>query len=130
MKITADYEGRDDEYDNETIRFYEEVDDEGYFYEVYVLIDGGKAAVIITDEGVSVQWRAGEKEGGSIITPLTPEKIFPNQKDLTWDDIQKILKILIGMDRKSGAIGEYHSPDGMKELYEQFKKETGYVDDK
>ena len=50
MKITPDYQGRNDGYDNNTVRFYESIDDDGYFYECYVLIDSKPVAASLSPQ--------------------------------------------------------------------------------
>lgn len=113
MKITPDYKGRNDGYDNHTVRFYESLDDDSYFYELYVLIDGKKAAIIITDDGVSVDMITGE----SIHTNIVPERLYGKRKSLQWKHLSKILELVEG----SEAEGRVFSKQEMEALYEQWK---------
>jgi len=118
MKIKPHIEGREDDgYDNETIRYYESLDDKGYFYELYVLIDGNYSAIIITEGGVSVEFREGPKSGASIHTNIIPENLFPNSKSLEWDQLCKIIKILEVSDLE----GRFFSKKHMDDLFEEWK---------
>lgn len=47
MKITPDYNGRNDLYDKDTVRYYESLDNDGYFYEMYVMVDGVKSKIVL-----------------------------------------------------------------------------------
>jgi len=119
MKISADFEGRDDEYDDETIRYYESLSsDDGYFYEVYVLIDGVTAAIIITDDGVSVDFK---DSGESIHTNIVPKFLFGEQHSLTFAKIARIITIL----ESTGTEGRKFSVLEMNSLYEQWKDKHG-----
>src|SRR5262245_12010146 len=113
MKISPDYEGRDDGYDNNTVRFYEEIDDRGYFYELYVLIDSKKAAIVITDAGVSIDFI----DGSSIDTNIMPEGRYGKQKSLQWEQLRKIIRII----EATGAEGKVWSKEEMDKFYDKWK---------
>lgn len=113
MKITPDYKGRNDEYDNNTVRFYESIDDNSYFYELYVLIDGKKAAVIVTNSGVSVDYLTGE----SVHTNIVPERLYGKRKSLKWKHLSKILEII----ESTNGEGKIFSKQDMNALYEKWK---------
>lgn len=51
------------------------------------MIDGRKAVIIITECGVSVDFRCGPKAGGSIHTNIVP-------KSLSWDQLIHILGVI------------------------------------
>jgi len=124
-KITADFEDRNDGYDDETVRYYEEISDRGYFYEVYVLIEGDKAKINITEEGVSVDFWDEEIQGanGSMMFKLTPNKLFPDRKFLEWENIEKIIKyvaIILDADNLN-EIATYFTADEMDNFYKEWK---------
>jgi len=104
---------KDDGYDDKTIRYYEEIDEDGYFYELYVLLDGVKAAIIILDEGVSVDFYSGECN----CTNIVPNRLFPNCKSLVWDQLYQIVKTLA----KTGIEGRAYSKDEMEASYQKWK---------
>ncbi len=108
----------DDDYDKNTVRYYTEIDDDGYFYECYVLVDGKKAAIVITDNGVNIDFDSGECLG----TNITPERLFPNDKSLSWKQIRKIIRILEKIDGE----GKLHSKEYMDAKYEEWKTLTRY----
>ena len=112
MKILPDYKGRNDEFDENTIRYWEEIDEDGYFYELYILADGEQAAVIIMDNGVHLDYRAGN----SIHTNIVPGRLFPNQKELKWSQIAKILSLL----EKTDAEGMGFSKTEMDRFYKKW----------
>lgn len=115
MKITPDHNNRDDSYDEKTVRYYESIDKEGYFYEMYVLVDGKKAAVIVTDEGVSVDFTSGV----CVHTNIVPNRLFPGKKMLEWSKLHKILKILESTEME----GKVFSAKQMKDRYKKWKNE-------
>ncbi len=120
MKIGVDlecYDGENSEgYDDDTIRFWESIGDDGYFYELYVLIDGVRGAIHITDCGVDVNFRSG----GGFWTNIEPELIFGKCKSLTWEQIFFIIFIL---EKKSDqVIVENYSKDEEKQLYKHSGK--------
>lgn len=119
MKIMPDFEGRIDEYDDETIRYYEKIDEDGYFYELYVLVDGDKAAIHITDNGVSIEFLWGD----TIFTDITPNKIFPEAKELDWD---KHIAYILWILKKEKMKTSRTSAEEMKELYYRWQRETGH----
>jgi len=122
MKFEVDYVGRNDGYDDETFRFYESVDADGYFYEVYVLIDKEKAAIAITDNGVSVDFMSGS----SIHTNIVPNKMFQGQKFLSWNQIAKILTVLENTDLE----GVTYSKEQMESSFQEWKElNPDYSDD-
>lgn len=94
MNITPDYKNRNDEFDDDIIRYYENIDDNGYFYELYVIADGIKSAIVVTDYGVSIEFRSGEKEGSVMNTEIVPKRLFPDKKKLSWNDLEQIIKII------------------------------------
>ena len=105
---------RDDEYDNDTIRWYEENNKHGYFHELYVLIDDVKAAIVITNYGVSVNYLTRE----SIHTNIIPERLFEGKKKLSWREVAKIVDIL----EKTGIEGKFYSKEEMESEYKLFKR--------
>lgn len=114
MEITPDpnaYGG--DGYDEDTILYHEKVYENWYFYELYVLIDDKSAAIVITDNGVSVDFKSGE----CTRTNITPKKLFPDSKSLSWKQISKILKVL----KNTGIEGKLYSKDEMDALYQEWK---------
>jgi hypothetical protein len=117
MKITPDYKDRNDGLDNDTVRYYESVDEEGYFYELYVLLNGVKGAIIVTDAGVSVEYREGELGGCVIRTDIIPEDIFGDRKDLNWNRLNYILH-LVENNKTNGWV---LVSEEMDDLYEYWK---------
>lgn len=123
MKIRPDYEGRNDEWtggpdDKLTVRYYEKVYEDGYFYELYVMIDGVKSAIIITEGGVSIEWRSGPNCDATIHTNIVPKQLFEGLERLTWPHLLKIIKIV----ESTGGEGLSYSREEMKELYERWKQ--------
>ncbi len=104
---------KDDGYDDKTIRYYEEIDETGYFYELYVRIDGQIARIIVLDEGVEVDFDSGE----CTYTNITPNRLFPNCKSLCWDQLYKIVKTL----EKIGIEGKTYSANEMDASLEKWK---------
>ncbi len=121
MKITPDYKGRDDEWtggseDKYTVRYYESIDSEGYFYELYVNVDGIKSAIIITDDGVSIDYRAGSCCGSSVHTNLVPRRLFGEKKELTWPYLKRIIRILESTDGE----GRFYTKEEMRAQYQEW----------
>ncbi len=116
MIITPDYKGRNDEYDENTVRYYEKIYDDWYFYELYVLVHKKKARIVITNRGVSIDFK---KSGKTIGTNIDPEGLFGKTKKLKWAQLHKIIKIL----EKTGLEGKTHSKEEMNELYEEWKRQ-------
>lgn len=93
-----------DEYDDNTIRYWEKHNEEGYFYELYVVIhsrydkdiDKKRTNIVITPEGVSLDIDTDPKTIRH--TNITPNTLFPNKKTLTWDDIMYMVEILENTD--------------------------------
>jgi hypothetical protein len=126
MKIRPDYKGRKDEWtgtpdDRTTVRYYESIDEEGYFYELYVMIDGVKSAIIITNDGVSIDFRGGPNVGGTIHTNIVPRRLFEGEKELTWDKLEKIIRIIEVTDGE----GRSYTAAEMEGQYQQYLRETG-----
>ncbi len=113
MRITPDHKDRNDGYDKNTVRFYESLDKDGYFYELYVLIDDRKARIIVVNEGVWVDFL----EGDSIHTNITPDRLFQNKKLLFWEQLLHIIKIL----EKTALEGKSYTANEMTELYEKWQ---------
>ena len=113
MKITPDFEGRNDDYDEKTIRYWDGTDEEGYFYELYVLIDSKPAAIIVTDDGVSVDFASGECSHTNII----PKRLYGDQALLVWDQLFKIVQIL----EKTDIEGRLYSKKKQDNLYNLWK---------
>ncbi len=78
------------------------------------MIDDVKAAVVITNHGVSVNYLTRE----SIHTNLIPEKLFQGKQKLEWRDIVKIVRTL----EKTGLEGRLYSKEEMEEQYRLFKE--------
>lgn len=94
--------------------YYEKVDDEGYFYEVYALMNTRKVRIVITDNGVSIECK---NKGDVIFTDIDPSMLFPNKKSLTWGDLSVILNKIDDRDHES----EFTSGKKMNEMYEYWK---------
>lgn len=123
MKIKADHEGRDDEYSKgphhkNTVRYWESIDEDGYFYELYVMIDGVKSAIIVTDDGVHIDWRAGRNCGGTVHTNIVPRRLFGERKELDWSRLARILKIL----ESTGGEGKSYTPKEMQEEFAEWQR--------
>jgi hypothetical protein len=115
MRITPDYKGRDDEYDDDTVRYYEEVRENNYFYELYVMIDGIKSKIVVTKHGVIIN----SIDGSSIHTNIVPESLF-KANSLTWPNLLKIICIIEDI----GAEGKRLSSKEMRNNYSNWKKEN------
>lgn len=92
----------------------EELYDDGYFYRYYVFVDGKPANLIITESGVSVEF----EEGNCVHTSLIPKAMFQNQKSLDWEQVKKIITIIVNTELE----GVESSKEQMDELYEKWKK--------
>jgi hypothetical protein len=79
-----------DGYDK-NIRYYENLDQDGYLYELYVNIKNKKCVIMITDCGVSLHFRDSLD---FIQTNIVPSSLFPKCNSLSWKQIEKILKTL------------------------------------
>ncbi len=119
MIIKPDFEGRNDGYDDDTIRYYESIDDDGYFYECYVLVNDKKSRIVITDEGVSIDFK---ESGETLCTDIVPKDLFPDHTSLNWNQICKILIIL----KNERCISEMKSKKFMDDNYEEWKYLTKY----
>lgn len=117
MKITPDYEGRNDGYDKKTVRYFGKASSKGYFYELYVLVDGVKSAIIIDNYGVSVDFITGE----SIHTNIIPHKLFPGRQSLTWKHLRQIVNVLEG----TSCEGKVYSRQQMETFYKEWKQRYG-----
>jgi len=105
----------DDEYDDETYRYWESPDrNEGYFYEIYILADGEEARVVITDYGVSVDFRVS---GKSIHTNIVPNRLHPGVERLNWGHLERILRIV----RDTDLEGKTFSKQEMDDQYQEWK---------
>lgn len=113
MKITPDFEGRDDEFDDDTVRYYERIDDD-YFYELYVLIDGEKATISITEDGVSV-----DQNGECTHTNIIPRSIFGEKESLSWPKLRHILRIV----EKTGLEGKTYTAEEMDALEKKWEND-------
>jgi len=125
MEIKVDYEGRDDEHTHAgfhetTIRYWTNLSDEGYYYELYVIAEGQVARIVITDRGVSIDFKDSHE---TISTDLDPEAIFGPQTELEWD---KHLSYIVHLLQKDKFVGKRQSKEDMNELYERFLKETSF----
>jgi len=110
MIIKPDPEGSNEP---NTFRYYEELTNEGYYYEVYILADDEKACVFVTDDGVSVEFLSGKV----ISTNITPQRLFPKHKSLEWDgELERIIKTLRDTDME----GQTFSPEEIQELHDFF----------
>ena len=117
MKIEADWEGRDDEWSNTpdhkiTVRFWEDPNKKnGYYYELYVMVDNRKAIIFITPDGVSIDFK---DDGSCIFYALIPSEIFPELETLKWKHLHAIIKLL------KQAKFEKCSKDQMSDLYQKW----------
>src|ERR1022692_743204 len=114
-KLTVDYKDKNDDYDKDTVRYYTKLYEDGYFYELYMLYNGKKVAIIVTECGVSVDFR---KSGKSIHTNIRPDKLFPGKSKLEWDDLHDIIDILEATDLE----GKESSAKEMKKLHKELKR--------
>jgi hypothetical protein len=103
----------DSKYDD-TIRYWQTIDNYGYYYELYVIVGNKKASIIITNDGVSIEFLRNKD---SIHTNIVPCRLFPNQKELKWDNLIQIIKIL----EATGCEGKTYSAEEMNEFFEKFK---------
>ncbi len=109
----------DDDYDDQTIRYWEQHDEAGYFYELYVVIrsrhnkeiDRKRANIVITNEGVSLDIDTDPRT--IMHTNIVPQDLFPGKKRLEWDDMYAMVKILENTDLE----GVSHNA---KELYQKW----------
>lgn len=107
MKITSDNE------DSHVFDWNEDLSHEDdYFYELYVLIEGKEANIIITSYGVSIEF-----PNKYITTNITPRKLFPNKDRLDWNDLSKIVWILEDTDLE----GKSYSSQEMNDFLQYYK---------
>lgn len=102
---------RSDSKFDDVIRYWQTVDNIGYYYELYVLAGTKKAVIMITNDGVSVEYITS---GDNIHTNLIPKRMFPNQKELSWSDITRIVKTLEAINCE----GKVFSAEEMKKFFE------------
>lgn len=100
-----------------TYCWWEGIDEEGYFYEIYVCLDGNEAEIIVTNEGVSIEFRNSKL--GFITTNIKPNRLFPKLKKLEWKHLNRIITIL----ESTGFEGRSYSEKESEELYRQFLNE-------
>jgi hypothetical protein len=119
MKISPDYKGRDDQYDKHTVRYYEELSESGdYFYELYVLINRKKAAIMVAKDFVVIEWRHYKRPCRShILTNITPGSLFPNERALAWTKLHRIIKILEQIEIE----GKSFRPKKIDAVYEEWR---------
>ena len=97
--------------------YHEEIDDEGYSYEVYALMNTRKVRIVITESGVSIEC----KNSGDIIwTDIDPSQLFPDRKSLEWHDLAIILDKINDRDHES----TYSSSDEMKKMFNKWETEV------
>jgi hypothetical protein len=118
MKITPDYKGRNDGYDKDTVRYWERVDENSYFYELYVLIDGNKSRIQVTEGGVCVDFKNPINSISHIDTNIIPKRLFPYKKFLEWEELYKIIKIL----QATGIEGRAFTVEEEEKLYKEWLK--------
>ena len=70
-----------------------------------------KAIIMITDDGVSLEYT---RSGEHVHTNLIPSKIFPNKKELNWNNIMRIVQTLEDINCE----GKVFSAEEMKKFYE------------
>lgn len=113
-KIKPDLKAYDGEgCEKNTIPYWEQIDEDGYFYELYVVIKKRRAAIHITDNGLDIEWR----KGGGLWTNIDPQNYFPGKKELDWDNILCLLKVLENMDFEGVA----YSAEELESLYRKWK---------
>lgn len=105
----------DDGCEEGTYRWCDETNEEGYYYEIYVVINDKEAKVIVTEFGVSIEFR----DQTAIRTNIVPQRLFPEDKELDWGKLLKILDIL----EATNCEGKGRSKKQMDELYQQFLDE-------
>ena len=112
----GDYNKRVDEFDDDTVRFYESVKPDGYFYELYVLVDGLKSRIIVTKDGVSVDFK---ESGETIHTNINPNRVFKNKVRLDWDDLLKIINFLEVTEIEGKKYSKKEMDDSYREYLEK-----------
>jgi len=98
--------------DDETFTYYEDVDDQGYYYEIYAVVDGKRAAIVVWEASVHVDFVTGE----NIATNITPGSLFPERTSLNWKHLARILVILA----TTGCEGKYKSREEMDKVFHQW----------
>lgn len=109
MVITPDPDNTDN-----IIRYYEELHDDYYFYELYVVIDGIKSAIIVTKYGVSVDNLIIDS---TIHTNIDPSKLYPEKKELSWNELNRIVILL----QRTSCEGKSYSASEMRSAYNKWK---------
>lgn len=104
----------DDEEDDQTIRYYSEINEEGYFYELYVMLNDTHAAIVVNKNGVSIDLSSGE----SIFTSFEPNEFFNGKEELDWGDLCQIISYL----ERTNCRGQRVSAEQMESFYDEWKR--------
>lgn len=117
MEITADFKGFNDGLDDDVIRYWKNETEDGYIYELYVLIDSRKASITVLSGGISVDYQDAACE--TVHTNIVPGKIYQDRSKLTWDELDSLIEIL----QNTGCEGKIYYRDEMEALYQQLLPE-------
>jgi hypothetical protein len=81
---------------------------------LYVIINDQKAAIIVTDDGVSVDFLVSEQ---TIHTNIVPKRIFGEREDLNWKRLRYIIHLL----ENTNLEGRLYSRAEMKKSFQTWK---------
>lgn len=100
--------------DDRTIRYCSEVNEEGYFYELYVMLNDTHAAIVVTNNGVSIDFLSGD----SILTSFEPNEFFNGKEELDWEDLCRIIDYL----DETNCKGRRFTSEQMESFYDEWKR--------
>jgi hypothetical protein len=84
-----------------------------YFYDITFTLADHAHGVIITSDGVSIDWHGGS----STSTNITPNKIFPNRNKLNESELIYIMDLLEEINFE----GYIYNPTEMENYYQKWK---------
>lgn len=91
-------------WDNDIyLPYSEELDEEGYVYNVLINCDGKEGLIFICESGVHVEWQ-GKK--GFIDTNLCPKRIFGKFNRLDDSQLKQIITTLININFEGFYVNE------------------------
>jgi len=112
-----DYESTLIDPDGEEYPYSESLDGDAYYYKISIVYGDRDGELQVMNEGVHIVFDDGEWMDFRV---PPPERLFPDQRSLTSDDLLRLLRLLAS----DKVATESYSRSDMSEFYRKYRNNT------